>query len=92
MTIPERRRSSRTPVPWPVRLWWDGDMMPAMADGVSDHGLCIVTARQAAVETGRAYRIDILAGTAAERSLVAEVRHADDRGRIGLATPSRCQE
>lgn len=88
----ERRRFARTPVSWHVRLWCDdGGMVPAMADDVSDHGIRIITARRADVKMGRSYRVDVLAGTAAEQSLVAEVRHADDRGRIGLATRSRWQ-
>jgi PilZ domain len=84
----ERRRGIRTPVVWHVRLWSDDGMMPAMADDVSDHGIRIVTARRADVQLGRSYRVDVLAGTAAEQSLVAEVRYTDERGRIGLATRS----
>lgn len=74
---------------WHVRLWCDDGMMPAMTDDVSEHGIRVVTARRADVTVGRSYRVDVLAGTAAEQTLVVEVRHTDERGRIGLATRSR---
>lgn len=84
----ERRRFVRTPVSWHVRLWCDEGMMPAITDDVCNQGIRIVTARGAVVEAGRSYRLDVLVGPAAEQSLVAEVRHLDGHGRIGLATRS----
>ncbi len=87
----ERRRFTRTPVSWPVRLWSDSGVMPAMTGDVCDQGIGIVTARGAEVEAGHSYRLDVLVGSASEQSLVAEVRHTDDHGRIGLATRSPWQ-
>jgi len=87
--VQERRRSVRTPVSWPARLWSDEGVMHAMADDVSDHGIRIVTARRARVAVGRAYQLDLVSTAGAERSLVVEVRHLDEHGRIGFATPAR---
>ena len=74
---------------WPVRLSADGVGLDGTAEDVSVRGICIVTAPTAAVKLGSSYRIDVLAGLGAPRSVVAEARHSDLRGRIGfeLAAP-----
>ncbi len=68
---------------WPIRLWVDGIALDGTAQDVSEHGICIATAPTAAVKLGSSYRIDVLAGVGAPRSIVADARHAD-QGRIGF--------
>lgn len=80
----ERRRYPRTLVSWPVRLWIDGIALDGTAQDVSEHGICVVTAPTAAVKLGSSYRIDVLAGGGAPRSIVADARHADPHGRSGF--------
>lgn len=85
----ERRHHARTSVSWHVRLWSDRGVMPGMADDVSDHGLHVITAQKADVRRGRFYLVDVFADAGVEHRVVAEVRHADEHGRIGFATLAR---
>jgi len=82
----ERRRFERTQVAWPVRVYSDDGMVPGITEDVSPYGVCIVTARAATVKMGRSYRVDVLAGFEAPRSIVGEAKHADPQGRIGFET------
>ena len=89
MGVTERRRYTRTTVTWPVRLWVDGASVDGTAHDVSPRGICIATAPTAAVKVGVSYRIDVLAGRGAWKSVVADARHHElDRGRIGFEITS----
>jgi PilZ domain len=84
----ERRRSHRSPISWPVRLWLGENLFtPARAVNISRGGICIrlsPSVSLAILRLGQGYRIEICPGFADDFFCLAEVRYLHDHG-VGLA-------
>jgi hypothetical protein len=85
----ERRVHPRVPVSWPVRLWVDDTAVAGRTVDVSEQGLCIVVnAREARIDIGASYRLDVIMGPKHEVSVSVEVRYLADSV-VGLRTKQR---
>ena len=81
----ERRRVSRQPVSWPVRLWIGEQAFEGRCVDASVYGLCVASIPMALLEVGKSYRVEILTGGDRKVTCVAEVRNLGDRG-VGMET------
>ncbi|MBI4634992.1 MAG: PilZ domain-containing protein [Candidatus Rokubacteria bacterium] len=79
----ERRRSPRTQVSWPVRLWVGHEALSGQVVDASASGIALATAPTAAVKLGKAYRVEVLGGSHGASAFIAEVRNVGG-GRVGM--------
>ena len=76
----ERRRYPRFPAAWPVEISVERATIVGQTVDVSEYGLFIATAPTTALKVGQSCRVEILVGLANPFSVIADVRHVNDRG------------
>lgn len=83
--LSERRRHSRRPVVWPVRVWIGEEAFDGRAVDASIHGIRLATVATDMLRVGTSYRVEILTGGDGPFPCTAEVRNLSDRG-AGMET------